>query len=277
MNFPEPFISKITSRENRRLKFVRSARDGREPEMLFIEGLRLGEEFLKTNLKIHSVFFTEKFAALGRGNEIINSLLSTKTDLFEVEEKIFGSLSDTKHSQGIIIIGAKPAAGKEIIESVLDENAFLLLLHQINNPSNLGAIFRTAEAAGARGIITTKGTSDVFSTKALRGAMGASFRLRCWLGANFFEVLQWAGDKNIKSIRADIKSQKSYTEIAWNEPKLVIFGSEGHGLTAAEQAATDESLVIPMENDVESLNVAVSCGIILFEARRQRELQAVKK
>lgn len=266
---------KIQSRDNQKLKFARNVRDGREREYIFVEGLRLCEEILKTELQVKFVLLTNEFLDKTLSGNLVNNLISKEFETNEVDEKIFVSLSDTKTSQGIIVIAEKPQTGKEIIEERLSINPFLLLLHQVNNPSNLGAILRTAEAVGINGVITTKGTTDVFSPKSLRGAMGAGFRLPFWTNANFYDALQWAGEKNIKSVCADVKSEKSYTAIDWDEPKLLIFGSEGHGLTEAEMNSTDESLIIPMENSVESLNVAVACGVILFEAKRQKD--SIKK
>lgn len=127
---------------------------------------------------------------------------------------------------------------------------------------------RTAEAVDVSGVILTKNSADVFSPKAIRGAMGASLRLPLWTNADFTEALQWSRAKNLKSICADVNAEKIYTEVDWNVSRLLVFGSEAHGLSAAERAAVEESLLIPMANGVESLNIAVACGIILYEARR---------
>ena len=247
-------------------------RDGRVKEQIFVEGLRLCEEAFRANLKISEVFVTENFAQNERNENFLKE--AEKFNLFEVSSKIFDSLSDTKTSQGVILIAEKPTHGKNIIEAKLNETKFplVVLLHQINNPTNLGAILRTAKAVDVAGIITTKNSTDVFSPKALRGAMGAAFRLPLWTNADYFEALEWARAKNLKSVCADIRSGKSYTEIDWTIGRLLVFGSEGHGLSQMERDVTDESLIIPMENDVESLNVAVACGVILFEAKRQKTI-----
>lgn len=263
-------IQQISSRDNQKLKFVRAVRDGREASKIFVEGLRLCEEIFKTPIKIQFVCFTSKFLQTARGQTLIELISTRKAELFEVEERIFDTLSDTKTSQGIILIADKPEVGKEVIERCLSNNPLLLLLHKLNNPSNLGAILRTAEAVGVEGVITTKGTTDVFAAKALRSGLGANLRLPFWINAQYSEVIEWAKEKNIKSVCADIRSNKSYLEIDWKTPKLLVIGSEGHGLTDFEQNLTDESLVIPMANEVESLNAAVACGVILFETKRQR-------
>ena len=264
---------KITSRDNQRLKFARKVYEGRVKDAVFVEGARLAEEVLRSDLEIFDVLFTESFLQSERGQLFIDKIKSSNTSCAEISDKILYSLSDTKHSQGIIVISAKPKTGKSLIENYLQNKnspfPLLILLHKINNPTNLGAILRTAEAADVEGVILTKISANVFSPKALRGAMGASFRLPIWTDADFFEVLDWAKEKNFTSICADVNSEKNYLEVDWKKPRLLIFGSEAHGLSTEERSVVDESLIIPMENDVESLNLAVSCGIILFEARRQ--------
>lgn len=262
---------KITSRDNEKIKRARRSRDGFIKDEIFVEGARLAEEVLRSNLEIHEVLYTADFAATERGQAILQNL-PTKA-IAEISDKIFDSLSDTKNSQGIILICEKPVTNKSVIEASLSKQnklPLLILLHQINNPSNLGAILRTCEAVNAAGVITTKNSADAFSPKGLRGAMGASMRLALWTNAEFLEVLDWAKTKGFRSICADVNAEKSYLEIDWKKTRrLLIFGSEAHGLSADERKKTDESLLIPMENNVESLNLAVACGVILFEARRQ--------
>lgn len=262
---------KITSRDNPRVKQAKKVRDGLIKNLIFIEGIRLAREVLRSNLTIRDIFITESFSRTEQGQ----AFLQNHDDFppIEVQEKIFDFLSDTKNSQGIIVICEKPATNKFFIENkleLLQSLPIVILLHGINNPSNLGAILRTGEAVNVAGIILTKNSTDAFSPKALRGAMGASFRLPIWTDADFVEALDWAKQHAIISICADVNASKSYLEIDWKKPRLLIFGSEGHGLSAEERRTVNEQLIIPMENGVESLNLAVSCGVILFEAKRQQ-------
>lgn len=263
---------KITSRDNQKIKLARQVRDGRERDLFFAEGVRLSEEVLKSGLKIHEVFFTGDFAATERGRLFLEVAAVKSEFCAEVSAKVFDSMTDTKTSQGIVVIGEKPPAGESVVSAnLLKKNLrypLVVLLHEINNPNNLGAILRTAEAVDAGGVILTKNSADVFSPKALRAAMGASLRLPVWTNADFFEVLDWARAKNLKSVCADVNAAKSFREIDWNRPRLAVFGSEAHGLSENERAGVEESLLIPMANGVESLNVAVACGIIFYEARR---------
>ena len=263
---------KISSRDNSKIKTARKVRDGADTDLIFVEGLRLAEEVSRSPLKIADVFYTEDLARTERGAEFLRT--AETSNLTEVSAKVFDSLADTKTSQGIVVICQKPETNRQVIEVKLRETSnfpLLVLLHQINNPSNLGAILRTCEAVDAAGVITTKSSANAFSPKALRGAMGASLRIPMWTDADFFEVLDWAKSNNFTSVCAAVNAAKSYLEIDWRVRRLLVFGSEAHGLSAEEFKKVDESLLIPMANNVESLNLAVAAGVILFEAQRQSE------
>jgi RNA methyltransferase, TrmH family len=263
---------KITSRENAKLKLARKVRGAREKDLIFIEGWRLAEEVWRSEINIIEIFVSEDFHQNERAGRLLQAFQAENHSVNEVSANLFGSIADTKSSQGIILICEKPTTEKPGFEKIFsrskDKLPVVLLLHEINNPSNLGAILRTAEAVDAAGVIISKNSADVFSPKSLRASMGAGWRLNIWSNAGFDEALAWARGKNLISTAADINAEKSFTEIDWSQPRLVVFGSEAHGLGADEFQKIDESLIIPMANGVESLNLAVSCGIILFEAKR---------
>jgi RNA methyltransferase, TrmH family len=266
-------IQKITSRENQRLKFAKKVRDGKITDKIFIEGVRLAEEVLRSNLNIEEAFINENFTETQRERELINKFFAKNINISEVSDSIFQTIADTNQSQGIILTCEKPKSSKALIENSLEQNlaelSLIIFLHEINNPSNLGAILRTAEAVDVAGVIISANSADVFSAKAVRAALGANLRLPIWEKARFDEVLAWAKERKLISTAADINAEKSYTEIDWKLPRLLIFGSEAHGLSEELRAKIDELTFIPMENNVESLNLAVSCGVILFEAKRQ--------
>src|SRR5262249_13308918 len=147
-------------------------------------------------------------------------------------------------------------------------NSLLVILHQINNPVNVGAILRTAEAAGVEGVIATKNTSDPFSPKSLRGAMGSAFRLPIWTEPTYDEMIAWCRKRGIETVCADAEATLSYTAVAWTQATALILGPESTGLTDAETKSASRVVSIPMHGAVESLNVSVAAGILLFEASR---------
>lgn len=264
-------MQKITSRDNQKIKFARRVRDRSEKGFLFVEGVRLAEEFLKSGLKIFDCFFTEDFLESKRNRNLFGQISAKTENIFEIPERLFNSLSDTKNSQGIILTGERPRTGREKIDlssPAFQKFPFPVLLHEVNNPNNLGAVLRTAEAVGAPGVITTRGSADAFSPKALRAAMGAGFRLALWTDARFEEVLDWARENGLSTICADINSEKMLWDIDWEKPRLLVFGSEARGVSKTERKLIDEGLIIPMNESVESLNLAVSCAVVLYEAKR---------
>lgn len=266
-------MNKITSRDNPKLKHARKVRDGKAATEIFIEGLRLAEETVRSGNDIDSVFVSPGFGNSDREAELMDKLYRLGVAIYQVDDKLLQSVADTKNTQGIILIGHRPDTSYEHFTKDFSARSVapVIFLNKINNPSNLGAILRTAEAAGVAGLIISDNSTDVFSPKALRASMGSSLRLNIWEDAAYGDVIRWARGKGLTATAADIGGEKFYTEIDWTTPRLLIFGSEAEGLTAGELTQIDEQIKIPMENGVESLNLAVSCGIILYEAKRQRD------
>ena len=192
--------------------------------------------------------------------------------IYEVSRQAFESMADTVTSQGVVIIARRPAADADVIAERISNATLPLVvfLHRINNPSNLGAVVRTAEAAGAAAVIVSSESADAFSPKSIRASMGSAFRLPIWQGMSFDEAIEWAAANRLQTTAADADAESSHYDIDWYKPRMLVFGSEAHGLSDDERRRVEEIIKIPMEREVESLNLAVAAGVILFEARRSR-------
>jgi len=265
-------IRSITSRDNALLRLARAVRDGKNTEYIFIEGLRLCEEALRSSLEIEAVIVSEELLQKERVAEAIAALDQEAHRSASVSEKLLESISYTKTPQGIVVLARRPESSEKRLATV-DNDALLVVLHQINNPVNVGAILRTAEAAGAGGVITTRNTSDPFSPKSLRGAMGSAFRLPIWSGPTYENMIEWCRKRRIATICADAEAPLTHTEYDWTQATALILGPESTGLTEAETTSASQVVSIPMHGAVESLNVSVAAGILLFEAARQRGRQ----
>ena len=141
----------ITSRDNGRLMAARRVRDGRDKFRIFIEGSRLAEEAVRSDLKITECFLSDGFDA----PELVRSITAPT---FRMPEKVFKTLADTESPQGIILVAERPTM-RPFIKTLLPITVFL---NEINNPSNLGAILRTAEAAGVGHVVLSKGSTDPY-------------------------------------------------------------------------------------------------------------------
>jgi TrmH family RNA methyltransferase len=268
---PETRNSKlIASRDNSLLRRARAVRDGKIDELIFVEGMRLCEEALTSSLEIDAVVYSDHIARKPRAAKLITLLSERVNTSASVSEKLLESISYTKTPQGIVVLAARPPADADNLTSRQPAKPLIVMLHETNNPVNVGAIVRTAEAAGATGIIATANTADPFSPKALRGAMGSAFRLPVWRGATFADVLKWCRARKIQIICADVSAGGVFSDVDWRKPSVLLVGRESTGLSAEELASVDLAVRIPMKGSAESLNVAVAAGVILFEAARQR-------
>ena len=263
-------IRTITSRDNALLRLARAVREGKDTEYIFVEGLRLCEEALRSALEIEAVIVSEELLRKERASVTIAELDQAANRTASVSEKLLESISYTKTPQGIVVLARRPDSSEKRLEAAVDNNSLLVVLHQINNPVNVGAILRTAEAAGANGVITTRNTSDPFSPKSLRGAMGSAFRLPVWTGPTYEKMIEWCRKRKIATVCADAEASLIHTEFDWTQATALVLGPESTGLMDAETKSASQVVSIPMQGAVESLNVSVAAGILLFEAARQR-------
>ena len=255
----------ITSRENGKLINARKVRDGKVCLQIFVEGRRLAAEALRSDIVIDECLVSDEF----NHGKLIDAVYERTKNVSFVADRLFKTIADTSEPQGIILLARRPLskATEFAIESA--KLPLVLFLNEVSNPSNLGAIVRTAEAAGVLGVIVSANSADIYSPKAIRAAMGSSFRLKISENAEFDDVIAWAKECKLTTTAADISAECSYSDVDWRQPRLLIFGNEAHGLSNEQLANVDEKVLIPMENGVESLNLGVSAGIILFEAKRQ--------
>ena len=260
----------IKSKDNRRVKRAKKISSGKTDDLVFVEGARIVQEALKSGVNVAEAFVSNEFIKTRR--RLVDEILEKEIRLFSLPDQVFAQIAATKSSQGIALICEKPPAGRSLIEARTgDHNVIpvIVLLHRINNPSNLGAILRTVEAADAIGVITTTQSARPFSPKSTRASMGSNLRLPMWEKAEFEDAIEWSKGKGFSPVLADADGKTSHTGMDWSKPRLLVLGSEAHGLREEEKSLVKDSVFVPMKKGVESLNIAVSCGIVLYEAVRQ--------
>lgn len=257
----------ITSPSNERIKHARRVRDGREPGLVFVDGLRLAEEAVKSGVVVESAF-----AASGsedaRLMALIEQLSADNIPLLWTQREVLDSLSDTVQSQGIVLIAKRPVLGSARLFQ--GKGSLFLGLDRIQDPGNMGTLLRTAEAAGAAGVIVLGGSVDVYSPKVLRSSMGSAFRLPVMTEVSTETLLNLRAENGLHLVAAAGEGELDYTNYDWQQPTLLLLGNEGRGVNPDLMTACDTRLRIPMANGVESLNVAAAGAVMLFEAARQR-------
>ena len=252
----------ITSPANERLKHARRVREGREPDLIFIEGERLVAEAVQTQLNLHSAFHlpepTERAAAL---------LAEMTCPRYAVSEAVMMTLSDTVTTQGLIVLAERPRA---TLAAALSAGSLFVALDAVQDPGNAGTILRSAEAAGAVAVIALKGTVDLLAPKVLRSAMGSAFRLSLATEVTTDELFAACASRCIQIVASAADADLSYDEFDWQQPALLLLGNEANGLQHELLERADARVRIQLHRAVESLNVAAAAAVILFEAARQR-------
>jgi RNA methyltransferase, TrmH family len=234
-------------------------------EDFLCEGFHLVEEALSAGLRCRFIFGTEMAFQLEEGRTILEAAHRAKTKCFEVPSKIIAYVSDTVTPQGLLAVAAKPLPA-------WPERPFskVLAVHQVQDGGNLGTLFRSAEAAGAQGILLTDGCCDPFNPKAVRASMGSLFRLPFQTGGAWGSYMEWLKQNGFHSYGLTAEGTKSLTELEVSSPQAFWVGAEGAGLPQELLAACDERISIPMAGKVESLNVGVAASLALFWAQWKR-------
>lgn len=253
----------ITSKTNRKVKYVRSLyrRPVRHRERRFVaEGVRLVEEMMKAGQEPVFVFYDSSIAPDARAFALVEALRTSGAEPESVSEDVMRLMADTKTPQGILAVASFP-------ELDAGSSHLSLLLDGVRDPGNMGTILRSAEAAGVGQVITTRGTVDIYGPKVVRGAMGAHFRLPMMTDCDWSDLGSVLEGRQV--LLADARGDKAYYEVDWTKPSVLVVGGEAHGPGAKARRACTATVSVPMQRNVESLNVAVATSIILFEAARQ--------
>jgi TrmH family RNA methyltransferase len=145
-----------------------------------------------------------------------------------------------------------------------------MILDGLQDPGNLGTVFRTAEAAGAAGVIMSRGTVSIYNPKSIRSTMGTLFRMPFIYADDLCEVIADLKERGVRVYAAHLHGAVDYTACDYRGASAFVIGNEGAGVSDAVAGASDSCLYIPMEGEVESLNAAVAASVLMYEAHRQR-------
>lgn len=244
----------------------------REEKSLFlVEGLRAVEEAVVYGDTI-SLFFT--LAESERQKKLLQQAEEKGVELYQADDKIMHKICDTKTPQGVVAVVRMPkndvnrlhlSAGKQ-------ENNFpVVILDRVQDPGNLGTIIRTADAAGALGVILLAGSVDAYSPKVVRASMGSIFHLPLVQGIEPEDALTWCMRHGYTTAAASLTAAEELYKVDLSRKMAFILGNEANGVSSELQAASDKRLSIPMQGLAESMNVAMAAGVILFESLRQRK------
>jgi len=269
MLVPAVPMDTITSRHNPIVKVFRALAQGRGDGRLLLEGARLVEEALGSGVSIATAAVSP--ALLARETDVsrlVAGLEAAGAHVVSVPPAVMAIMSPVQTPSGIVAIAERAPASLET--AFAKPPQLVLVLAHLQDPGNVGAVIRTADAAGASGVVTCLQTADPFGWKALRGAMGSTFRLPIAAHHDAAVAIAAARDHGLRVVAATPRAGRSMYDVDLAGPTAILMGSERAGLDEDVAQLADERVSIPMRPPVESLNVAVSAAIVLYEAFRQR-------
>jgi TrmH family RNA methyltransferase len=261
----------IRSRDNPLLRLIRRVRadGGREQGLALLEGPKLVTEARAAGVQILELVASPRGAE--RAGPLLEALSATATRVRRVDEPLLAALSEAETSQGLLGLARRPRFDER---RLFDGLPLVVVAVAMQNPGNLGALLRTAEAAGATGAVLTQGCADPFSWKALRGAMGSAFRLPHVAGLSLPAAIERLRARGLAIAGTVAAGGTPYHAAGLGRPLALLFGNEAAGLPDALLQSVGLRLTVPLAEPVESLNVAVAAGVLLFEAARQRRALA---
>lgn len=261
-------MEKITSVKNDKIKGVvklREAKERKQKNLIIIEGQREIALAIAGGINLSTLFVCPEF---GDDKYLLLNKVN-QSAVIELGRDVFQKIAYREHPDGYLALAEPQNHG--LAELKVGRNPLIIVLENVEKPGNLGAILRTADAAGADAVIVCDPATDVYNPNVIRASQGTVFTVPVAV-CKSAEAIKWLDDKKIPSYSAALSATKNYVKMDYKQPTAFIFGTEDKGLSDEWLRATTEQIIIPMKGKIDSLNVSNSVAIMVYEAVRQREI-----
>ncbi len=249
-------------------KALKLTKHRKKQHKFLAEGIRLVKEAIDCNAPVETMFFCPDKLRSTIGLELVQIAEAKGINCISLPLRVFSTLSERDNPQGIIAVVRQLEPSLESIS--LDKHTLLVVAHELQEPGNLGTIIRTADSAGASGVVVTGTSVDLFDPKAIKATMGAVFSIPVVRMKEISNLKRWLLQKNIKLIATSPNADKHYFDLEYNEPVAILLGNEARGLDESAFDGVQEVVRIPMIGKADSLNVASAAAILVYEVVRQR-------
>ena len=253
-------MEKITSENNPRIKNIiklrEKSRERKKQNLFLIDGERELKEAIRGGFEIKEAYICRE---INKNN--------FDFDFTEVSAEVFQKICYKEKPDGCLALVS--AVKKDLKKFNISKNPLILVLEAVEKPGNLGAIIRSAYAAGVDAIIINDEQTDIYNPNVIRASQGLVFNIPV-ISANFDETFRFLKDNQIQVISTALNGDSRYTDIDFKKASAIILGTEADGLSDNWLEKSDRLVKIPMKENIDSLNVSVAAAIMIFEAWRQR-------
>lgn len=258
----------ISSPQNPKVKnsiLLHKSRERKKQNLFLVEGKKEVKRALQAGFKFTRIFICQDILDMDIHDYFKAG--SYPIELYYITPRVYATMAYRKESEGIIGVAIP---GDHVLEKIrLSANPLILVVDAVEKPGNLGAILRTADAAGIEALIISDARTDVYNPNVIRSSLGAVFTTQIGVGT-VTGVIQWLKERDIKIYCTALTASKPYVDVDFKQPAAIVMGTEADGLSETWLSQSDQNIIIPMHGTVDSMNVSVSAGIVLFEAIRQR-------
>lgn len=264
-------VKQISSPQNSLIKKIRvlqdKSRERRKSGRFTIEGLREIQLAIEGDYDLETLVFQDNMIRLKNIEKLLDSC-PTKPEVITVTAEVYQKLAYRKTTEGVLAV----AKGKDHAVKGLtlpSENPLILIAEAPEKPGNIGALLRTADAAGLDAVIIANPRTDLYNPNIIRASVGCLFTNQIAMGSTT-EIRTYLKENHIRCYCAALSSSKNYTDIDFKESAAIVVGTEATGLSEEWLENSDHNIIIPMAGAIDSMNVSVSAAILIFEAKRQR-------
>lgn len=260
----------ITSHHNPKIKSLLTLEKPRERKkqcLFIIEGKKEIALAIKSGYRVGNLFFCEN---LIRIDDVMELGLAEKC-LLPVTREVYDRIAVRENSGGVIAVAEQKT--HRLTDLRVSENPLLLVLEAVEKPGNLGAILRTADAAGLDAVIICDPQTDFYNPNVIRSSIGCLFTMAV-ASATSEETMAWLGERHISFYGASLLAAKPYYEQDFTKPSAIVMGTESTGLSEQWINRSNGNVIVPMAGMADSMNVSTAAAVLVFEARRQRGFPA---
>jgi len=259
----------ITSTQNPKIKSLLSLekpRERRKQQLFIVEGVKEVRMALEAGYRIGNIFYCEEILNKSESAD----LLSNDKLLIPVSKEVFDKIAIRETTGGILAVAEQKPHRLEEIR--LSKNPLILVLEAVEKPGNLGAILRTADAAGVDAVIICDPQTDFYNPNVIRSSVGCIFTTQI-ASATSEETIAWLTKHSIKIFCTYLKASTPYHKTDFTQPAAIVMGTEATGLSESWVKNSTANIIIPMLGKIDSMNVSNAAAVVVFEAMRQRGFQ----
>ena len=267
-------LKKITSTQNREIKWLlqlqEKSRNRRKENVFLVEGLRETKLAIKGKYEPLQFYFCPELIEFQEVLEIAKSGGEEPAEIIEISHEVYEKLAYRSSTEGLIsVFRSKPHELEDI--EFKSSNPLIIVAEAPEKPGNIGAILRTADAAAVDAVIIANPKTDLYNPNIIRSSVGCVFTNQIATGSTS-EIIQFLKRQNIQIYAAALQASEIYHEMDFKAASAIVMGTEATGLSDEWLENSTQNIIIPMHGEIDSMNVSVAAGILIFEARRQRTI-----